>query len=88
MDFDRLEVKQVRIALVPEQKSFLPITNQDPAFILNSKVSHLFSSPLRQMSAFFTKFDLAEFALCQRSIIEIGKNDQRDAPKRDVAKDQ
>jgi hypothetical protein len=46
MDFDRLEVKQVWVAFVPKQESFLAVTNQDPAFIWNSEVSHLIFSLL------------------------------------------
>jgi hypothetical protein len=66
MDFDWLEVKQVWVAFVSEQKSFLAITNQDPTFIWNSEVSHFFSSLLRQSRLSVAEFGVAEFALCQR----------------------
>ena len=79
MDFDRLEVEQVRVAIVSEQKSFLTVTNQDPAFIWNSEVSHVFSSLLRQSRLSVAEFGVAEFALCQRNIIEMRKDDQAGA---------
>jgi hypothetical protein len=77
MDFDRLEVKQVWVAFVPKQESFLAVTNQDPAFIWNSEVSHLVFSLLRQGRFSVAELSEAEFALYQRNYSQLTKiNDE------------